>query len=170
MLGAHLPTIADVPVVDFAEAQDLLSSRYDEAPDPEDLTPSQERALCRWAKEEHGSEWLYVTGYPTAHRPFYTMPDPARPERSRSFDLLCRGSELVTGGQRIHDYTQLLEAINRRGYREDGFTAYLEAFRYGMPPEGGFAIGSERLLARLIGAENVREVALFPRDVNRLAP
>lgn len=169
-VGARLPALGDVPVLDFAEAQELLLGRYNLEPDPEDLSPAQERALCRWAVEEQGSEWVYVTGYPTAHRPFYTMPDPARPERSRSFDLLLRGSELVTGGQRIHDYGQLLDAIRSRGYREESFAPYLEAFRYGMPPEGGFAIGSERLLARIIGAENIREVALFPRDVDRLSP
>lgn len=169
-LNVRLPALGDVPVLDFAEAQELLARRYGEAPAPDDLSPAQERALCRWAAEEHGSEWVFVTGYPTAHRPFYTMPDPVRPERSNSFDLLFRGVELVTGGQRIHEYTRLREAIRARGLGEEGFAAYLEAFRYGMPPEGGFAMSLERLLARLLGAENVREVALFPRDVNRLAP
>ncbi len=170
LAGARLPSVEDVPVVRFEEAQELLHSQYGEARDPDDLSPSQERALCRWAKEEHNSEWVFVTGYPTAKRPFYTMPDPKKPERSRSFDLLFRGSELVTGGQRIHDYEQLRGAIRSRGYKEEGFTGYLEAFRYGMPQEGGFAIGSERLLARLVGVENIRDTMLFPRDVGRLTP
>jgi nondiscriminating aspartyl-tRNA synthetase len=169
-LGVRPPALGDVPVVDFAEAQELLARRYGEVSDPADLAPAQERALCRWAEEEHGSEWVFVTGYPTAHRPFYTMPDPDRPERSNSFDLLFRGVELVTGGQRIHEYGRLREALRARGLGEEGFAAYLEAFRYGMPPEGGFAMSLERLLARLVGAANLREVALFPRDVNRLAP
>ena len=167
--GAVVPTIAEVPVVDFLEAQRLLSERYGEEMNEEDLSPSQERALCRWA-EGQGSELVFVTGYPTGKTPFYTMRDPLRPERTLSFDLLFRGAELVTGGQRIHEYGQLLDAIERRGYRPEGFGPYLEAFRFGMPPEGGFAIGAERLLARLVGAENVRETALFPRDVTRLTP
>lgn len=170
LAGARVPSVQDVPVVDFLEAQTLLYSRYGEEPDEDDLSPSQERALCRWAEEEHASELVFVTGYPTSKRPFYTMPDPAYPARSRSFDLLFRGSELVTGGQRINDYEQLVGAMRGRCYNVDRFASYLEAFRYGMPPHGGFAIGSERLLARLIGAENVREATLFPRDVNRLAP
>ncbi len=170
MLGARLPDLGDVPVISFTEAQDLLATRYGEEPDQADLSPSQERSLCRWAEAEHGSEWVFVTGYPTAHRPFYTMPDSAHPEQSNSFDLLCRGTELVTGGQRIHEYGQLRSSLRARGYDEAGFEGYLEAFRYGMPPEGGFAIGSERLLARFLGVENVREVTLFPRAVNRLTP
>lgn len=168
-LGVTLPRLDQVPVVDFEEAQELLASRYGEAINEDDLSPSQERALCQWATEQ-GSEWVYVTGYPTSHRPFYTLPDPAHPQRTRSFDLLFRGSELVSGSQRIHEYEQLRQAIHSRGFDEKGFTFFLEAFRYGMPPEGGFALGAERLLARLIGAENVREVTAFPRDVTRLTP
>ena len=170
VLGARLPPLGDVPVISFAEAQELLATCYGEVQDEADLSPSQERSLCHWATAEHHSDWVYVIGYPTAHRPFYTMPDPAHPAHSNSFDLLCRGAELVTGGQRIHEYAPLLAALHARGYDEAGFGGYLEAFRYGMPPEGGFAIGSERLLARFLGVENVREVTLFPRDMNRLTP
>ncbi len=168
-LGVVLPRMSDVPVVDFEEAQDMLATLYGEEPNADDLSPSQERALCRWA-EAQGSEWVFVTGYPTSHRPFYTLPDPSRPSRTRSFDLLFRGAELVSGSQRIHEYEQLRRAIHARGYAEASFASFLDAFRYGMPPEGGFALGAERLLARLVGAENVREVTLFPRDVSRLAP
>ncbi len=166
--GGRVPEIGEVPTLDFDEAQELLAS-LGEHPDGRDLAPSEERALGRWA-EERGSELVFVTGFPTAERPFYTMPEPGRPDRTRSFDLLFRGMEVVTGGQRLHRYEDVREAIRLRGYDESGFAAYLEAFRYGMPPEGGFAIGAERLLARLLEVENVREAALFPRDVNRLRP
>jgi nondiscriminating aspartyl-tRNA synthetase len=105
-----------------------------------------------------------------AKRPFYTHPDPARPEFSNSFDLLFRGLELVTGGQRLHRYGDYMEALSKRGYPVEPFEAYLEAFKYGMPPHGGFAIGLERLVARLVGVSNIRETTLFPRDLNRITP
>lgn len=168
-LQVQIPDVENVPVVDFFDAQELLTTRYGEPPNESDLTPSQERALYKWSREQ-GSEFVFVTGYPTGKRPFYTMPDPARPGRTNSFDLLFRGTELVTGGQRIHEYPQLLQAIQDHGYSREGFQGYLEAFRYGMPPEGGFAMGLERFTAQLVGARNLRETTLFPRDVNRLAP
>lgn len=167
--GTRLPAVRAVPVLDFHEAQQLLHSRYREPLREDDLSPSQERRLCEWAEGE-GSDFVFVTGYPLSKRPFYTMPDPRRPGQTNSFDLLFRGVEIVTGGQRRHEYDDLVQSIWDRGYSPESFAAYLEAFRYGVPPEGGFAIGSERLLARLVGADNVRETALFPRDVNRLTP
>jgi nondiscriminating aspartyl-tRNA synthetase len=105
-----------------------------------------------------------------AKRPFYTHPEPARPEYSNSFDLLFRGLEIVTGGQRLHRYGDYLEALAARGESPDGYDGYLQAFRYGMPPHGGFALGLERFTARLTGAQNVRETTLFPRDRTRLMP
>jgi nondiscriminating aspartyl-tRNA synthetase len=120
------------------------------------------------ARREHGSEFLFVTDYPMVKRPFYTHPAPAHPEMSNSFDLLFRGLELVTGGQRLHRYEDYLEALN--GQDLEPFEGYLEAFRHGMPPHGGFAIGLERWVARLAGVANIREVTLFPRDLHRLTP
>jgi nondiscriminating aspartyl-tRNA synthetase len=134
--------------------------------DDVDLSPADERRLC----EEHGTEFLFVTGYPMAKRPFYTHPEPDRPEYSNSFDLLFRGLELVTGGQRLHRYEDYLAALAARGLSPGPYEGYLQAFRYGMPPEGGFAIGLERWVARLTGAQNIRETTLFPRDLNRLSP
>jgi nondiscriminating aspartyl-tRNA synthetase len=111
---------------------------------------------------------VFVTGYPMAKRPFYTHPDPARRGFTNSFDLLFRGVELVTGGQRLHLYDEVVAAL---GDQDPGpLAGYLDTFRYGMPPHGGFAIGLERWVARLVGAANVREVTLFPRDLNRLSP
>ena len=133
-----------------------------------DLAPSHERWLDEWARREYGSEFLFVTGYPMVKRPFYTHPDPVKPSSSNSFDLLFRGLELVTGGQRLHRYGDYVAALE--GADLSPYEGYLEAFRHGMPPHGGFAIGLERWTARLTGATNVREVTLFPRDLHRLAP
>lgn len=170
-IGLPLPQIGEVPALKFREAQEIIYRQYGEDCRGEpDLSPQHERWLCDYAARELGSEFLFITHYPTAKRPFYTLPDPDDPEHSRSFDLLLRGSELVTGGQRINDYDQLVGSMRSRGIEPAGFEGYLAAFRYGMPPEGGFAIGYERLLARLVGAENIRETTLFPRDVDRLRP
>ena len=117
---------------------------------------------------EHGSEFLFVEGYPMAKRPFYTHPEPGRPEFSNSFDLLFRGLELVTGGQRLHRYDDYLAVVDDAA--RDAVDGYLEAFRHGMPPHGGFAIGLERWTARVVGVPNIRQVTLFPRDLNRLTP
>jgi nondiscriminating aspartyl-tRNA synthetase len=111
-----------------------------------------------------------VTGYPLAKRPFYTHPDPQRPQYSNSFDLLFRGLEVTTGGQRLHRYQDYLAALQGRGQDAAPLAWYLEAFRHGMPPHGGFAIGLERWIARLVNVPNVRETTLFPRDRNRLTP
>jgi nondiscriminating aspartyl-tRNA synthetase len=133
-----------------------------------DLSPGDERWVGDWARREHGSEFVFVVGYPMVKRPFYTHPDPRRPQFSNSFDLLFRGMELVTGGQRLHLYGDYLAALS--GVDVAPLDGYLAAFRHGMPPHGGFAIGLERWVARLVGADNVREVTLFPRDLTRLSP
>ena len=171
-LGARLPELgATVPHIHFAEAQDLLVAALGEHERGQpDLSPEGERWLGQWAQEKHGSEFLFVTGYPLHKRPFYTHPDPERPGYSNSFDLLFRGTELVTGGQRLHRYASYLEAIAARGVEEASIAAYLQAFKHGMPPHGGFAIGLERFLMQLLDLPNVRLASLFPRDLNRLAP
>jgi len=135
-----------------------------------DLAPAHERWLGEWAAREFGSEFLFVTGYPMAKRAFYTHPDPTRPSHSNSFDLIFRGMELVTGGQRLHRYDDYVAALAARGESPAPYESYLDCFRHGMPPHGGFAIGLERFVARLTGAANVREVTAFPRDLHRLTP
>jgi nondiscriminating aspartyl-tRNA synthetase len=171
-LGVELPRLAGgIPCIDFGEAQRMIQLETGENVIGEpDLAPSHERWLGEWALREHDSEFLFVTGYPLAKRPFYTYPDPARPELSNSFDLLFRGLEVVTGGQRLHAYTAYLAALAERGMQPEPFASYLEAFKHGMPPHGGFALGLERWVARLVGATNVRETTLFPRDLHRLTP
>lgn len=172
MLKIDLPDVPEaIPVVHFSEALEMVSAALGEDVRGEpDLAPSHERWLGEWARQKHGSDWLFVKGYPMAKRPFYTHPDPERPEYSNSFDLLFRGIELVTGGQRLHRYEDYLTALASRGQSPEPVEGYLQAFRYGMPPHGGFAIGLERFIARLTGATNVRETTLFPRDLNRLTP
>ncbi|BCJ61039.1 aspartate--tRNA(Asp/Asn) ligase [Micromonospora endophytica] len=166
-LGRELPVVpAQIPAVHFTEALRIAGVPADEP----DLAPAHERALGEWARREHQSDFLFVTGYPMAKRPFYTHPDPARPTYSNGFDLLFRGLELVTGGQRLHRHADYLAALAARGEPTDPYAGYLDAFRHGLPPHGGFAIGLERFVARLTGATNIREVTPFPRDLHRLTP
>jgi nondiscriminating aspartyl-tRNA synthetase len=172
LLELALPELpAEIPSVRFEEGQRLIEEATGErvAGEP-DFAPAHERWLGEWALREHGCELLFVVGYPMEKRPFYTHPDPTRPELSNSFDLLFRGVEIVTGGQRLHGYEDYLAALAARSLPVEPFAGYLEAFRYGMPPHGGFALGLERWVARLVGAANVREATLFPRDRNRLSP
>jgi nondiscriminating aspartyl-tRNA synthetase len=172
LLEISLPEVPDpIPDIHFADAQELIAAQagWDPRGEP-DLSPADERWLGEWARREFGSEFLFVTGYPMAKRPFYTHPDPARPGYSNSFDLLFRGLELVTGGQRLHRHADYLAALDRLGADPAAYASYLQVFAHGMPPHGGFAIGLERWTARLTGAANVRQVTLFPRDLHRLSP
>jgi len=162
---------SEIPVVHFADALDMVGKATGEDLSGEpDLAPAHERWLGEWALREHGSDFLFVEGYPMVKRPFYTHPDPTRPAYSSGFDLLFRGIELVTGGQRLHRYEDYVAALAARGDSTESYESYLDVFRRGMPPHGGFAIGLERFLMRLTGAGNIREVTLFPRDLNRLTP
>ena len=164
---ARMPEVpAEILVIHFADALALVGAPDDEP----DLAPEHERALGAWALEEHGSDFLAIEGYPMAKRPFYTHPQPDDPRWSNSFDLLFRGLELVTGGQRLHRPGDYDAAIRARGEDPADYAAYLQAFAHGMPPHGGFAIGLERWVARLVEAHNIREVTLFPRDLHRLTP
>jgi nondiscriminating aspartyl-tRNA synthetase len=172
LVGAQLPEVPrEIPAVHFAEAQQLITAATGEDLTGEfDLAPAHERWLGEWAQRDHASDFLFVVGYPQAKRPFYTHPDPDRPDFSRGFDLLFRGLELVTGGQRLHRYPDYLAALTARGIDPEPLAGYLEAFRHGMPPHGGFAIGLERFVTQLLGLANVREATLLPRDINRLSP
>jgi nondiscriminating aspartyl-tRNA synthetase len=173
LLGARLPVVNDrIPQIHFSDAQQMLTERFgvtDAIGEP-DLSPQHERLLGEWAQAEFGSDFLFVTGYPMIKRPFYTHPDPARPEFSNSFDLLFRGTELVTGGQRLHHHADYIAAAQARGYDLEPFESYFETFKYGMPPHGGFAIGLERFVMQLLALDNVRMAAVFPRTLNRLTP
>lgn len=171
-LNVTLPAAPpEFPAIYFPDAQQLILERWGEDCRGEpDLAPQHERWLGEWAREQ-GSDFLFVVGYPMGKRPFYTHPNPADPNYSNSFDLLFRGTELVTGGQRLHLYQSYLAAAAAKGYTDlRPFETYFEAFKHGMPPHGGFAIGLERFIMQLLGLDNVRLATLFPRDLNRLAP
>jgi nondiscriminating aspartyl-tRNA synthetase len=167
LLGVDVPVVPEtLPVLHFREALEIAGAPADEP----DLAPAHERAIGEWGRREHGSDLVVVEGYPTASRAFYSHPDPEDPHWSRSFDLIFRGVELVSGAQRLHRYADYVAALSERGYPLEAYASYVDAFRFGVPPHGGFAIGLERWVSRLIGAANVREVSLFPRDLHRLTP
>ena len=171
MLNVTLPNVDKIPAVRFDKAKELVSQKYHRTiRNPYDLEPEEELLIGQYFQEEFGSDFVFVTHYPSKKRPFYAMDDPADPKFTLSFDLLFRGLEVTTGGQRIHDYRMILEKMEKRGMDPADIESYLMIFKYGMPPHGGLGIGLERLTMRLLDEQNVRETALFPRDVTRLEP
>jgi nondiscriminating aspartyl-tRNA synthetase len=170
LLGARVPEVGEkIPQVTFKEAVKLVESSGHPLP-AGDLDPEGERRLSEWALKEHGSEFLYVVGFPLAYRPMYTFFRADDPAVSRSFDLLFRGLEITTGSQRIHDHDLLVQKMRERGLDPAKYAGYLTIFKHGMPPHGGLAIGLERLTMQLLGLTNVKEATLFPRDRRRLEP
>lgn len=157
------------PVMTLREAQELIKKEtgVDKTHEP-DLEPEDERFLCEYANKHLGSDFVFVTHFPTSKRPFYTHIDPATPEFTRSFDLLFRGLEMCSGGQRVHQYADLVERIKGKGLDPDKFQFYLQAFKHGIPPHGGIGMGLERLTAKFCGVANVKAATLFPRDINRI--
>ncbi len=171
LLGVELPKTERIPAVRFSEIKELVAEKYKRRMrNPFDLEPEEEELIGRYAKEEWDADFVFVTHYPTKKRPFYAMEEPEDSRYTLSFDLLFRGMEVTTGGQRIHDYRTLLDKMEKRGMTEEGMEQYLSAFKYGMPPHGGLGIGLERLTMKLLDEDNVREAALFPRDLSRLEP
>lgn len=158
-----------IPRLTLREAQEVIFKEFGRDNRKEkDLTPQDEVDLCNWSKEKHDSDLVTITHFPTKKRAFYTMPDPMDPEYSLSYDLLFRGVEVLSGSQRIHDYNELVEVIKERGMDPKNFGMYLQAFKYGMPPEGGFSFGLERITMKLLELSNIREASLFPRDMERV--
>ena len=171
ILKIELPKVDQIPAVKFSEIKELVAEKYNhKMRNPFDLEPEEEVLIGKYAKEEWGSDFVFVTHYPSKKRPFYAMDDPEDPKYTLSFDLLFRGLEITTGGQRIHDYQTLLKKIEARGMTTEGMDQYLATFKHGMPPHGGLGIGLERLTMQLLGEDNVRETTLFPRDLSRLEP
>jgi aspartyl-tRNA synthetase len=165
-----VPTLP-FPRITLARAKELLRERGHEAPGPlDDLDPPSERALSAIVKEQHGHEFAFVTDYPTTVRPFYHMRHADRPDLTKSFDLLWRGIELTTGAQREHRYEQLLAQAEDKGVDVGPIQYYLDFFRFGAPPHGGFGFGLTRLLMQLLGQDNVREVTFLYRGPHRLEP
>lgn len=167
---ATIPKISDkIPSVKLREAQQIIfertgrDHRAEKDPDPED-----EREICRWALETHGSDLVFISHYPTKTRPFYTYPDDENPEFNQGFDLIGRGVEWMTGGRRINDYKTLVEHAKQWGIDINKIDLYLQGFKYGMPPLGGFAFGAERITMHILGLSNIREASMFPRDMERV--
>ena len=151
------------------EAQEIILKEFGRDQKKEkDLTPQDEIDICKWSKVKHNSDFVTITHFPTSAKPFYTHPDPKDPEYSLSYDLLFRGVEVMSGSQRINDYQQLLDSIKSRGMDPKNFEMYLQAFKFGMPSEGGFSFGLERLTMHMLNLTNIREASLFPRDMERV--
>lgn len=170
-LDVRLPVVDQIPSVRFDEAKKMATEKYGRPiRDPYDLEPEEEANIGKLFLEEYGSDFVFVTHYPDKKRPFYTKNDPSDPKYTLSFDLLFRGMEVTTGGQRIHDYQEQIDKMRIRNMEPDDVKSYLMIHKYGMPPHGGLGIGLERLTMRLLNQENVRYATLFPRDIGRLEP
>lgn len=171
LLNVSLPETEEIPEIRFAEAKEWISREYKrEICDWEDFEPEEEKLLYQLILQETGSEFVFVTHYPSKKRPFYAMDSRENPEETESFDLLFRGLEVTTGGQRIHEFSEQVAKMERLHMNCELFDSYLMMHRYGMPPHGGLGIGLERFTARLLKLDNVRLAALFPRDLHRLVP
>lgn len=167
--GFELANFPKTPRLTLREAQEIIFKEFGRDNRKEkDLTPQDEEDIGKWAKEKHGSDLVTITNYPTKAKAFYTMPDPKDPEYSLSYDLLLKGSEILSGSQRINNYKDLVDVIKERGMNPSNFSMYLSAFKFGMPPEGGFSFGLEKTTMKLLGLANIREASLFPRDMERV--
>lgn len=167
--GVSKIAFSKIPRLKLSEAQEIIKNEFGrDVTGEKDLAPQDEIDISKWALEKHNSDLITITHFPTKKRAFYTMPDPANPEESLSFDVLFRGVEISSGSQRIHRHDELVEAIKSRGMNPGNFNLYLQAFEYGMPPEGGFSFGLERITMHLLNLHNVREASLFPRDMERI--
>ncbi len=160
----------EIPRIHIREAYKILRSLGIQIGDEDDLGSEGERKLGEYFEKEYGAQMVFVTGYPWAVRPFYTMKDEQDPRYTRSFDLLFRGLEIATGGQREHRYEVLLKQLQEKELNPASFKWYLDMFRYGAPPHGGAGIGLERVAMQLLGLKNIREARLVPRDPERLVP
>lgn len=170
-LKVTLPVFDHIPCVKFVDAKKMVEQKYNRKfRDINDLEPEEEKLIGKLFKEEYGSDLVFVTHYPSAKRPFYAMDDPQDPQYTLSFDLLLNGSEITTGGQRIHDYKMQVDKMLARGMNPDLFESYLMIHKYGIPPHGGLGLGLERLTMKLLNLDNIRQATLFPRDQERLEP
>jgi nondiscriminating aspartyl-tRNA synthetase len=167
--NAELPEIDTIPQLRLSEAIKIIKEKFNKKMETEnDLAPEGERLICEYTKQEFNSDLVYITYYPANARPFYTMPDGTG--LTKGFDLLYKGMEVTTGSQRINNYQMLVDNMRKFGLKPESFEFYLEIFKYGMPPHGGLAIGTERLTQQILNLKNVREASLFPRDRYRLTP
>lgn len=170
LLGATMPAMTDkTPTLSLREAQQKIFEKFGrDVRGEKDTNPQDEREICEIIKEETGSDFVFIYGYPTRKKPFYIYPNPEEPEYNEGMDLLCRGVEWLSGGRRINDYEQLMKHVKIWNMDPEKIKIFLQAFSYGVPPEGGFALGAERITMQILGLKNIREAAMFPRDMNRI--
>jgi nondiscriminating aspartyl-tRNA synthetase len=170
LFDVSLPaTIENTPTMSLTEAQEKIFEKLGkDSRGEKDLNPENERDICAIVKEETGSDLVFIYGYPTKKKPFYVYPNPENPEFNEGMDLLCRGVELLSGGRRINDYEQLMKHVDEWGMDPNKIRGFLDAFKYGVPPEGGFAFGAERITMQVLGLKNIREAVMFPRDMDRI--
>lgn len=170
LLEATLPSMIEkTPTLSLTEAQEKIFTQTGrDVRNEKDLNPEDERTLCEIIKQETGSDFVYVYGYPTRQKPFYIYPNPEKPEFNEGMDLLCKGVEWLSGGRRINNYEQLTKHVAEWKMDPESISMFLEAFKYGVPPEGGFALGAERMTMQILGLKNIREATLFPRDMHRI--
>jgi nondiscriminating aspartyl-tRNA synthetase len=170
MFNATLPKLSEkIPLLKLREAQEIIYKRTGrDVRTEKDLSPEDEREICKWSLEEKGSDLVFVSHFITKKKPFYVYPDPEDPTYAFSVDLLGRGVEWSSGGQRLNDYKTILEHVKEWGLKEKDIELYLQSFRYGVPPLGGFALGAERVTMHILGLKNIREASLFPRDMERI--
>ncbi len=166
----ELPDEVKIPRIPLSEAQEILLSKFNKKSPAGNIDAEGEVILSKYIKETYNSDFVFLTKYPITKRPMYTMPDDQIEGATKSFDLIYKGLEITTGGQRINDYDMLKENIIKFNLKPEDFSFYLESFKYGMPPHGGFAIGLERITMKILNLENIREATLLPRDIKRLEP
>jgi nondiscriminating aspartyl-tRNA synthetase len=170
LLGATIPVMIEkTPTLSLTEVQEKIFQKTGrDVRGEKDTNPQDEREISEIIKEETGSDFVFIYGYPTRKKPFYVYPNPENPEVNEGMDLICRGVEWLSGGRRINEYKQLMEHVEKWGMDPEKIKMFLEAFKYGVPPEGGFAFGAERITMQLLGLKNIREASMFPRDMNRI--
>jgi nondiscriminating aspartyl-tRNA synthetase len=167
---AVVPVEVSVPRIRLSEALEILKKEYGKEVENEDIDSEGERMICEYVQKHYGSDMVFLTHYPAHLRPFYSMPSTDDPQYTETFDLLFRGVEIASGGQRIHDATQLSENIKKKGLNPDDFKDYIDIFRFGAPKHGGWGLGSERIVQKILGLGTIKEAVLYPRDVKRLTP
>lgn len=170
LFGVTLPSIESIPRLKVSEIGEILKREYGKDLPDGSLDTEGERLIGEYVQTRLGNPFVFATHYPATARPMYSLPDPEDPSITHTFDLLFKGMEMNSGGMRINDHRQLSDNMRKFGLNPSDFESYLEVFRYGMPPHGGFAIGLERLTVKVLGLENIREASLFPRDRDRLSP
>lgn len=161
---------SELVVVLFPDAVALLKAHGKERGDLDDLSTEDEKQLGAIVKEKYHTDLYVITRYPSRVRPFYTMVDPNDGRYTHAYDFMLRGAEILSGAQRIDDYTKLMERVAELGIAPSTIAHYLNAFKYAAPPHAGAGMGLERMVKYFLGLPDVRYSNLFPRDPKRLHP